>query len=319
MQGLGHCAVEADKENFESELSEPCCKPWQKARKFRNEDLPGLPYTMAPFHNIIIPHWIFYFSSLNSPWKLANPVHVTYIQKVWNETFLNVKCMVALCNKPIFALVKQQTYDWHSELATRALKAVEVFFNWYEEVDTTDARAAYVAWAVPEASEVLDDHGHVKPAVPSLFPYMWERVEEGTSSPIPKGAFQHDCILGTFALYLESTSVIRPGVRENPVHYPRGALTLATIAAERAFQVWLTGKYVPLPKSQQKFSQALRGYATNKVMESVDHLSAKQWKKILLGAEKYVGAYCPQPTLDVLVAKLRKPSGRAMCFEADSE
>ncbi|KAI6018988.1 hypothetical protein BKA83DRAFT_4495801 [Pisolithus microcarpus] len=156
MQGLSHHAVEADEENFESELSEPCCKPQQKANKFRNEDLPGLPYTMAPFHDIIIPWWIFYFSSLNSPWKLANPLHITYVQKVWNETFLNIKCMVALRNEPIFALicspvfllskfvlilleVKQQTYDWHSELATHALKAVEAFFDWYEEVDTTDA------------------------------------------------------------------------------------------------------------------------------------------------------------------------------------
>ncbi|KAI6014245.1 hypothetical protein PISMIDRAFT_118000 [Pisolithus microcarpus 441] len=124
---------------------------------------------------------------------------------------------------------------------------------------------------------------------------------------IPKGTFQHDCILDTFALYLESTSVIKPSVRENPVHYPRGALMLATIAV-----TWLTGQYVPLLKSQQKFSQALWGYATNEVMESVDHLLVKQWKKMLLGAEKYMGVYHPQPTLDVLVAKLRKPSGRAL-------
>ncbi|KAI5985251.1 hypothetical protein EDD15DRAFT_2200712 [Pisolithus albus] len=274
-QGLGRHAVEADEENFESELSEPCRKPQQKACKFRNEDLPGLPYTMAPFCDIVIPHWIFYFSSLDSPWKLANPIHVTYIQKLWNETFPNVKCTVALRNEPIFALVHSPKF-----LLNKFVLILSEVKQW-----TYDWRT----WAVLEASEVLDDHGHVRPAVPSLFLYMWERVEEGTSGPIPKGTFQHDCILDTFALYLESTSVIRPG------------------------------KYVPLPKSQQKFSQALWGYATNKVMESVDHLSAKQWKKILLGAEKYVGAYHPQPTLDVLVAKLRKPSGRATCFEADSE
>ncbi|KAI6029631.1 hypothetical protein BKA83DRAFT_4123109 [Pisolithus microcarpus] len=239
------------------------------------------------------------------PWKLANPLHVAYVQKIWAETFPNIKCTVALRNDPIFALVKQRTYDWRSELATRALKAVEAFFDRYEEVDTTEAQAAYVAWAVPEVTEIVDAHGCVKPVAPSLFPYMWERVDEGPDGPIPKGAFQHDCILDTFAFYLESTSIIKPSARENPV--------------ERAFRAWSTGQYVPLPKAQQRFSQALWGYATNEVMESVDCLSAKQWKRILLGAEKYVGAYHPQPTLDVLVAKLRKPSGRAMCFEPDSE
>ncbi|KAI6107307.1 hypothetical protein EDD16DRAFT_1523351 [Pisolithus croceorrhizus] len=268
-------------------------------------------------------------------WKLANPLHVAHVQKLWAETFPNIKCTVALRNDPIFALVhplafylvtiliisevKQHTYDWRSELATRALKAVEAFFDRYEEVDTTKARAAYVAWAVPEVTEIVDAHGRVKPVAPSLFPYMWERVEEGPDGPIPKGAFQHDCILDTFAFYLESTSVIKPSVRENPACFPQCALTLATIAVERAFRAWSTGQYVPLPKAQQRFSQALWGYATNKVMESVDCLSAKQWKRILLGAEKYVGAYRPQPTLDVLVAKLRKPSGRATCFEPDSE
>ncbi|KAI6124317.1 hypothetical protein EV401DRAFT_1886342 [Pisolithus croceorrhizus] len=254
-----------------------------------------------------------------SPWKLANPLHVAHVQKLWAETFPNIKCMVALRNDPIFALVKQRTYDWRSELATHALKAVEAFFDQYEEVDTTEARAAYVAWAVPEVTEIVDAHGHVKPVAPSLFPYMWERVEEGPDGPIPKGTFQHDCILDTFAFYLESTSVIKPSARENPARFPRCALTLATIAVERAFRAWSTGQYVPLPKAQQRFSQALWGYATNEVMESVDCLSAKQWKRILLGAEKYVGAYRPQPTLDVLVAKLRKPSGRATCFEPDSE
>ncbi|KAI6025354.1 hypothetical protein BKA83DRAFT_4492103 [Pisolithus microcarpus] len=318
-QGHSRRAVEADEENFESELSEPCRKPRQKAHKFRNEDLPGLPYTMVPFHDIILPRWIFYYSSLDSPWKLANPLHVAYVQKIWAKTFPNIKCTVALRNDPIFALVKQRTYDWRSELATRALKAVEAFFDRYEEVDTTEARAAYVAWAVPEVTEIVDAHGRVKPVAPSLFPYMWERVDEGPDGPIPKGAFQHDCILDTFAFYLESTSVIKPSARENPARFPRCALTLATIAVERAFRAWSTGQYVPLPKVQQRFSQALWGYATNEVMESVDCLSAKQWKRILLGAEKYVGAYRPQPTLDVLVAKLRKPSGRAMCFEPDSE
>ena len=71
--------------------------------------------------------------------------------------------------------------------------------------------------------------------------------------------------------------------------------------------------------STQRFSQSVWDFATNEVMESVDHLSGKQWKKILLAAEKFRGAYHPQPTLDAVVAKLRHPSGRAKCIEQDSE
>ncbi|KAI6038102.1 hypothetical protein EDC04DRAFT_2896831 [Pisolithus marmoratus] len=80
--------------------------------------------------------------------------------------------------------VKQHMYDWCSELATHALKVVEVFFDWYEEVDTTEAQVAYVAWAVLEVTEIVDAHGCMMPVAPSLLPYMWERVDEGPDSPL---------------------------------------------------------------------------------------------------------------------------------------
>ena len=54
------------------------------------------------------------------------------------------------------------------------------------------------------------------------------------------------------------------------------------------------------------------------MIESVDHLSPKQQKKILDKGEKYVGAHY-QSTLDVVVAQLRRPSGRAACYEPDSD
>ncbi|KAI6102380.1 hypothetical protein EDD16DRAFT_1525614 [Pisolithus croceorrhizus] len=240
-QGHSHHAVEADEENFET-------------HKFHNEDLLGHPYTMAPSHDIILPYWIFYFSSLNSPWKLANPLHVAHIRKLWAKTFPNINCTVALCNVPIFALIHPLAFYLVTILIMLEVKQFEAFFDQYKEVDTAKAQAAYVAWAVPEL------------VAPSLFPYMWERVEEGPDGPIPKGTFQHNCILDTFTFYLESSSVIKPSV-------------------ERAFQAWSTGQYIPLPKAQKRFSQALWGYATNGVMESVDCLSAKQWKRILLSAE----------------------------------
>src|SRR5438128_6636963 len=87
---------------------------------------------------------------------------------------------------------------------------------------------------------------------------------------------------------------------------------------EKAFQAYSTGDYVPPPKAHQRFSQRGWGFATNQVMESIDHLTAKQWKKIFAGAEEFKGAYHPLPTLDAMVAQMRYPSGRAKCIEEDS-
>ena len=156
MQAHGHHAVEdEDKdEDLECDLSDPCkphCKSGQKAHRFCNEDLPGLPHTMMLFCDLLMLHWIFYFASLDSLWKLINSVHVLFAQKLWNETFPKINCMVTLQNNPIFALVclpstlwllltlleiKQHTYDWWSDIATHVLQAVEAFFNQYKELDS---------------------------------------------------------------------------------------------------------------------------------------------------------------------------------------
>ena len=103
-----HTIKDDEDEDLETELSdaESCHKPQskQKACKFRNEDLPGLPKTGAPFRNIVIPQWIFYFSALDSPWKLANSEHVMQVQKIWDQTFPDVLCTFILHDEPIFAL-----------------------------------------------------------------------------------------------------------------------------------------------------------------------------------------------------------------------
>jgi hypothetical protein len=54
-------------------------------------------------------------------------------------------------------------------------------------------------------------------------------------------------------------------------------------------------------------------------MNSVDHLTAKQWSKILSGAEEFKEAYHSQLLMDNVVSQLRRPSGRANCIEEDSD
>ncbi|KIM68550.1 hypothetical protein SCLCIDRAFT_105605 [Scleroderma citrinum Foug A] len=106
-----------------------------------------------------MPCWIFYFASLDSPWKLINSVHVLFAQKLWNKTFPKINCMITLRNNPIFALIKQHTYDWQSDIATCALQAVEAFFNQYKELDSPVERADYVKWTVPKVIKVVDACG----------------------------------------------------------------------------------------------------------------------------------------------------------------
>ena len=75
--------------------------------------------------------------------------------------------------------IKQQTYDWRGDLAPRAQKAVEAFFDRYENFDTAADQAAYVKWAVPAATETINSCGESVASIPDLFPYMWASVEGG--------------------------------------------------------------------------------------------------------------------------------------------
>ena len=141
---------------------------------------------MMLFHDLLMPCWIFYFASLDSLWKLINSAQCLVCSKTWNKTFPKINCMITLHNNPIFALVcltstlwllltlleiKQCNYDWWSDIAARALQAVEAFFNWYKEFDSPVEQADYVKWAVPEVIDVVDAHGQREPVAPNLFLY----------------------------------------------------------------------------------------------------------------------------------------------------
>ncbi|KAI6027991.1 hypothetical protein BKA83DRAFT_4049065, partial [Pisolithus microcarpus] len=101
---------------------------------------------------------------------------------------------------------------------------------------------------------------------------------------------------------------------------PVGALALATIAVERMFRQWKTGCYeVPPQRALCQFSNANWGFATNEVMTAIEKLTEKKWKKIFSGAEDYIGAHKPLATVEVTCSQMGFVSGRATCFEEDSE
>ncbi|KIM61331.1 hypothetical protein SCLCIDRAFT_122416, partial [Scleroderma citrinum Foug A] len=135
---------------------------------------------------------------------------------------------------------------------------------------------------------------------------------------VAKGLFMHNCILDTLAFFLESTQTVPSDVRSRK--HPRTALALATVAVESAFKHWSTGYYaLPESKPLQNFSATLWRFATNEVLESVDKLSPRRWEKIQEAASEYIGAHKPTPRKDAVCAQKGLVSGRATCFEADTD
>ncbi|KIJ12501.1 hypothetical protein PAXINDRAFT_14699 [Paxillus involutus ATCC 200175] len=287
----------------------------EKSKKFKNKDLPGLPETMNTWRLHIVPMFCDYTTTLDDPWEISDTV--SYAQKLWNTFFLKLKHTVRYKDDPL----KQQVYNWWSAFTSRAEKAVEAFFDRYPFFNDPRECADYVKWAVPEPTKTLDNFGGKVLIPPSTYPYMWKEFDNSDpDNLVQTGAFMHSCILDTFAFYLETIEHLPESQqRSSNGQWPRAALTLSTVAVERAFGQWDTGYFVPLSKADSKFSNKLWGYTTSEVMESVDRVSEKKWRKIYKEAKKYVGAYNAKQSKAALCAKAQvKISGRAPCYEEDS-
>ena len=75
-----------------------------RARKFRNEDLPGLPASMSKWRDSFLPRWYYYISTVDNIWQLDHPTHVTIAQNIWDRK-VSFEHTVALRNEPVFSLV----------------------------------------------------------------------------------------------------------------------------------------------------------------------------------------------------------------------
>ncbi|KIJ60589.1 hypothetical protein HYDPIDRAFT_32014, partial [Hydnomerulius pinastri MD-312] len=167
-------------------------KKREKAKKYKNEDLPGLPQSMKAWKLRVVPMFRDYTATLDDPWEIADTV--PYAQKLWSNFFPNIKHSVSYMNEPVFYL--------RGGFASRAEKAIEAFFNRYACFDDPRDRADYVEWAVREPTEEVDNHGRKLLVPPSDYPYMWEQFNDDNPNNIVwKGAFMHECILETFAWY----------------------------------------------------------------------------------------------------------------------
>ena len=165
-----------------------------RVRKFRNEDLPGLPRSMAAWCKVFLPCWFQYLSTINDVWKLDHPDHITIAQVIWDRK-VKFKHVISACDEPVFFLVshllilaitdlvhfqlKQRMYEWRGEMGDRAEKAVQAFFDHYVELDSPAARCHYVAWAVPTPEEKVDGRGWKVLVPPPIYLYMWRNIRDG--------------------------------------------------------------------------------------------------------------------------------------------
>ncbi|KIK73528.1 hypothetical protein PAXRUDRAFT_178187, partial [Paxillus rubicundulus Ve08.2h10] len=288
----------------------------EKAKKYKNEDLSGLPHTMKRWKAFLVPQFQDYMATLDNPWEIADTI--TYAQKLWDANIPKIKHMVRYKNDPL----KQHIYNWQSGFAAWAEKAVAMFFDRYPVFDEFKDHATYVEWTVPKPTEEVDDHSCAVLVPPLDYPYMWDEYEDkDPNNLVRKGAFMHECILDTFAFYLETIAHLLASQRCSSYgRWPHAALALATVAVERAFGQWSTGFFLPLPKGECKFSNKFWGYATNEVMESVDQISKKKWEKICEAAKEYVGAHGAKQSKGALCARSgAHSSGRALVYESDTE
>ena len=134
--------------------------------------------------------------------------------------------------------------------------------------------------------------------------------------------FSRDNIIRFYCLYWKS-SWRRPCFSHCGCEFCFILVTLTKlifVKVERAFKLWSTGEYtLPENKSLRKFSASLWQSITNEVMNSVDKVSDKRWVKIFEAAERYIGAHKPVSSMDVACAQQGLLSGRATCYEPDSD
>ncbi|KAF8427568.1 hypothetical protein L210DRAFT_877488, partial [Boletus edulis BED1] len=129
-----------------------------------------------------------------------------------------------------------------------------------------------------------------------------------------RGAFQHPCILETFAYFIETISTIPPEIWKSKK--PIAALALCTVAVERAFRYWESGELVLPQRKSRKFSKRLWGFAAGEVIRAATQLSSKQWGKIRDLAGEYTGLN-GQQLEQFMCQKAGVSTGRAFCVEVD--
>ncbi|KAF9455823.1 hypothetical protein BDZ94DRAFT_1277182 [Collybia nuda] len=262
---------------------------------FSNNDLPS--GIILRWTKVFVPLWMQYLGSVSRPWDLS--VHLQAAQNYWDEIFPTCEQLLALKGDPIFAVLKQRTYEWRSNFMTAAVAAVQAFWDSDDTYSDPTERAAYVEWAFPE-----------DPNQP--IPGIWASVDddfEESKEYVYKGAFQATTIISTFAQHLLLLHSVQDSMLTGV--QAEGALALSATAVEHAFRRWESGHNA----GKGNFSAALAEKTDLYAEDITTKLTPKSWTKLMAAAEKTL----ERPGQVTSAIGKHRRSARATIVDADSD
>ncbi|KAK2459574.1 hypothetical protein APHAL10511_008413 [Amanita phalloides] len=282
---------------------------------------------IARFNALVVGRWIDWCTSqTGDPWDIPeNAIQVA--QQMWNLTLPDIQHMVKAVRLVNFIL-RQHFYEFCSQFADRAEKAVETFWITWDDLPTAEDKAEFVASILPQNIVKYDATRRKLVIPPVFFPWMWEddgfdgltdySCYDPDKRPPASGPFQSEPLLNTFAHFLETVDHLHDHHRQlYHGKYPYGALALAAAAVEHAFSQWVIGVYQPLPWKAGAFSGRLWGWKTFEFVESLRRITDDNWADIYRKVDEYKHLYKvrDQSLYNAILNKTQPtPSGRALCF-----
>ncbi|KAG6810967.1 hypothetical protein H0H92_009586 [Tricholoma furcatifolium] len=241
--------------------------PSKKDRSYMSLELTS--QDLLHFKSLVIPAFRSVIGATPYPWDNSNPEFLDEFCLIWAMVIPGVEHKIQADGKE-YQLAIQRVTEYCNSIAGAVRRAVEVHL-----MDTCG-----------NAPTVIQDYiehliGENKAR------YMW--LKNDSDNPLDfSGLFLPPYIVTGITAHLELTMGLLTELQV--LEHPRGALALATVAAERALKAWRTGQDMMGKdhgrREEEKFLKTLWGAVTRAVMGAVERVSEKKWAKILAEAEE---------------------------------
>ncbi|KIL64224.1 hypothetical protein M378DRAFT_11608 [Amanita muscaria Koide BX008] len=254
------------------------------------------------FKKLVTPAFRAVIAAQPYPWDNNNPELLSELQFIWNVVYPTVPRNLQ-ANGEEYAVSAQRICEYRARIARDVMTAVENYLD--DVLGNTNAPSV-----IEEQIDHLLERGKAR--------YMWQKSDSDNPKEF-EGLFMAPYIIAGMTSHLEMTAGLPDELQV--AAYPRGALALATVAAERALLAWSSGvnKYGEdiSNKKEEEFSESNWGVSTKAVMHAIERLSEKKWKKIMSAATEASTAVQTTPRL-AKVAMYALDDARALAYESDS-
>ncbi|KAF8332569.1 hypothetical protein F5887DRAFT_1080649 [Amanita rubescens] len=258
------------------------------------------PKQLESWRKLLIPAFRSVLGALTNPWDNSNPELLNELIYIYRLVLPDAARDIAH-NGPEYLIACQRGCEWRARIAREVLQATERYLN-DQCGEAPTAIAEYVG-------ELLEGAR-----------YMWETHDAPQPSGY-QGLFLAPYIVAGIRAHLEMTAQLPPELQISEP--PRGALALATVAAERALKAWESG-YCTLgedvsKKKEEEFSEVHWGGATNAVIPAILRMSERKWQKILDKAMEASSIPRSMPPSLPTTASHAPDDARSLAYESDSE